>query len=921
MSSKYFKDLVCVSLLTLAVIIVFFNTIFFGADISRIGTVAHRDTLFGRFAKGNVDRMDTSIYQEHGPNYFLTEKIVSRGVMPFWNPYSGLGMDLWGDAQALVLSPLTWINAPFFSSRAYSLTMVLTILLAAWGAYGLARVLRLSAYAALFTALVVTFNPYLLYMNEWTRGHIHASMLPFLGFALMWRRGDGLSVLLAALGCSASVISGHAVPVFYSIFLASLLYLTLNIFAPQKPRHVLSLVRNYLAAGLLCFLFSAPLVVPFLFVVKNSDCFKADIPNIYYTVRATALLPSFFFPFQGAGSPYFGPSAILLLLSGFFLSFKNKAIMWSVASVAIFTLAMMIRLGPFDWIGSLPYINWFMPIYALPYLCLLMAILIGCAFDGLAEQKKFGKPLILVSVFAALALSFPFIFQSFDVSPKFTRLNDWLTEMTVNRSILMREMIFFALTVITIYAIHKVPEKFKKRLTLILILVNSVSLAFLIRGSLPAKPLFSYEAVDPIPFLAGEKQRTISMGRHVLVPNTSQIFSVANLLFFAPTYPKDSVPFLKALGITIEGVGQYAEKPFSRLIDIASVKYAIATEPVLAQDDFIPPPSDIGVDGKGIQYSSDLLLKSASAEIDTGNSDILGSLTWRFNENSKRHYAFLPLLVNADASVLWMGDRHSLNALRKDSSTDTFTTPFSAVIPTRLRNERKAGEKFCLHLQVIDLDSGKLIAPSGAVEGVKLRTATDSLILKSFEIPEVPNALSPSEHHRHFKLVSETTPELVRVYENTQALPPAYFVYDTRLAKDIDEACRVMTQQSYDPRKTACVESPEALLPEQKNVTYEDVKVEFSRPDVNSVEIKLVNKTEGLLVVSETFFPGWTCTDNGKEVTIYKANGVMRGLKLSPGSHDLKMTYLPAGLKVGFILWAIGILLAVFLLMKMRKTN
>ncbi|MBC7998993.1 MAG: YfhO family protein [Leptolyngbya sp.] len=185
----------------------------------------------------------------------------------------------------------------------------------------------------------------------------------------------------------------------------------------------------------------------------------------------------------------------------------------------------------------------------------------------------------------------------------------------------------------------------------------------------------------------------------------------------------------------------------------------------------------------------------------------------------------------------------------------------------------------------------------------------------------MPNTHSTPEHHRHFKLVSETTPEMVRVYENTRALPPAYFVYETRLAKDISEACRVMTQHSYNPRKTASVESPEALLPERKDLTYDDVKVEFSRPDVNSVEIKLVNEIEGLLVVSETFFPGWTCTDNGKEITIYKTNGVMRGLKLSPGSHNLKMTYMPVGLKGGFILWAIGIFLAVFLLMKMRKTS
>jgi hypothetical protein len=313
MPSKFLKDVICVSLLTFAIVVVFSNTIFFGAEISRIGTVAHRDTLFGQFAKGKVDRMDTSIYQEHGPNYYLTEKLIARGVLPFWNPYSGLGMDLWGDAQALAMSPITWISAPFTSTYNYNLTLLVSLLIGAWGAYGFARVLKLSSYAALFTALLVTFNPYGLYMIEWSRGHGPLASLTFLGFALLWRRGDFPAVILAALACAASVVSGHAVPVFYSIFLSTLLYICLSSMAPQNGRTLIHSLRNYILTGLFCFLFTAPLVVPFLMVVKNSDCFKADIPNIYYTVRASALLPSFLFPFHGAGSPYLGPAAILLV--------------------------------------------------------------------------------------------------------------------------------------------------------------------------------------------------------------------------------------------------------------------------------------------------------------------------------------------------------------------------------------------------------------------------------------------------------------------------------------------------------------------------------------------------------------------------------------------------------------------------------
>ncbi len=155
----YRNDLICLVCLTIFVIVVFSSTIFSGKDISRIGTVAHRDTLFGRLAKGSVDPMDTCIYQEHAPNYFLTERVIAGGNLPLWNPYLGFGCPLWADSRILAFSPITWLQAPFASLRLYNLLMVFHVWIGCVATYFLARVLRISPPGSLLSSISFGFLP------------------------------------------------------------------------------------------------------------------------------------------------------------------------------------------------------------------------------------------------------------------------------------------------------------------------------------------------------------------------------------------------------------------------------------------------------------------------------------------------------------------------------------------------------------------------------------------------------------------------------------------------------------------------------------------------------------------------------------------------------------------------------------------
>lgn len=910
-AGNYRNDLFCLLCLTVFVIAIFSSTIFSGKDISRIGTVAHRDTLFGRLAKGNPDPMDTCTYQEHAPNYLLTEKIIAGGDLPLWNPYLGFGCPLWADSQVLAFSPITWLQAPFASLRLYNLMMVFHIWLGCVFAYSFARLLKLSPPASLLASMSYGLCPNLLYMFEWNRCQSAFFPLPFVGFALLWRRSTPLSIVVCSFLCTAMVVSGHAVPSFFAIFLASVMYFALSFGEPQTqagsefvktPR----IVGNFLLVGVLTLLLSAPFVVPFLEGVRASDTFKATQGYVRYIVRASALLPSLFYPFHGPGSVYAGAASIILAVSAPFISRRNRKHVVLLSTLALFTICILTRPGPFDLVFQLPYLNWFMVLYALPGLLLFIAVLAGAGFDALLDEDSRLRSAVIILSVALLAIAMPSIFQSMHLTERFTLLNDWVKTMEVSSAVRIRELILIMLSVAVAFSLSKCPANLRSKMIICLIVLNAISLSFIIRKSLPARPAFAYEAVEPLGFLSSQGRRVISMGRHVLVPNTSQIFSVSNVLSFMPTHPKGVPAFLEAMGITLEGVSQFAEKPLSKLVDIGDIKYAVASEPVLSTEDRLPEAVDVSVSG-GISFSPQITLVGYGLELDAGNLDIVGTLKWKLSGvREKSSAVFMVMLLKPDGSVLWIGDRHLIGEAKESYVT--------AAIPKSV----KPGDEVCLIMQVLDLSGMKLLSASNAPTSMQFSPNPRSLLLGRFKVSERAPATN-----RQFRLVYETAPEMVRVYENKSCLPEAYMVTAVHSVGSIEEALSQMLKPGFEPKNVAVIETSDnrsstLKLAEANTTSANLIEGKVSRSSVNEVFVEAAPQQPSLLVLTDVYFPGWRVTIDGKEAPIIRTNGVFRGVFLEAGHHKLRFFFDPISLKIGFAMFFLGLIFVLFLLRPLR---
>jgi hypothetical protein len=147
------------------------------------------------------------------------------------------------------------------------------------------------------------------------------------------------------------------------------------------------------------------------------------------------------------------------------------------------------------------------------------------------------------------------------------------------------------------------------------------------------------------------------------------------------------------------------------------------------------------------------------------------------------------------------------------------------------------------------------------------------------------------------------------IYERPTWLPRAFVVHQARLVLH-DQALARLTDPAFDPRREALVEAPLdcGLV---TNTAAEPVNL--VRDDLNRVIFQVRAMTPGLLVMSDTFYPGWSAEVDGKPTPIVRADYALRGICLPAGEHTLVFRFDPITLRVGLLLSAIGLVVVAVL--------
>jgi hypothetical protein len=146
------------------------------------------------------------------------------------------------------------------------------------------------------------------------------------------------------------------------------------------------------------------------------------------------------------------------------------------------------------------------------------------------------------------------------------------------------------------------------------------------------------------------------------------------------------------------------------------------------------------------------------------------------------------------------------------------------------------------------------------------------------------------------KLVFED--KTVEVLENIQVLPRAFLVYDYQVESREDKIFEMLLDSKFDLKKKIVLEEQVSGTLREGNVN----EVSYLE-EINGNSKVLVNHDgDGLLFVSDSYYPGWKAYLDGKETKIYRANYTFRAVFVPKGKHTVDFIYKPKSFRIGMVI-------------------
>jgi hypothetical protein len=160
--------------------------------------------------------------------------------------------------------------------------------------------------------------------------------------------------------------------------------------------------------------------------------------------------------------------------------------------------------------------------------------------------------------------------------------------------------------------------------------------------------------------------------------------------------------------------------------------------------------------------------------------------------------------------------------------------------------------------------------------------------------------------------------ETVSIVENLRARPRAWLVSEcVPLSRESQLAAirtsRLPDGRLFDPATTAVGGLPFGAPAADSPGSVESL---VRRDD--ELEYAVRANRDGLLVLSEVFYPGWWATIDGRRATILEVDGALRGIVVPAGTHRVRLSFHPRSLLVGGAVSALAAAAVLFLLARRR---
>jgi hypothetical protein len=341
--------------------------------------------------------------------------LISKGELPVWTPYEGLGRPLYSNIQAAPFYPPTWLlafitgeNLSFFVFQLY---LLCHLGIGGLGIYFLAKNFELSLFSSFAAAIVFMGGGFFL-------GHI--SMLSIVGsliwipwLFLAWFKANKSNFLIwtptFGIFCALSVLAGQPQPFYYAlIILFSWLIVAILQNRTLKPLYVLAI------GGAIALCLAAPSLLPGIRelpeMVRGQGGWESpvEIDSLPLQQALGVVAPhiSNVLPAAVLYSVFFTITGLLLAISGVYARIKNRVYLLTGLFIgSVLAFANTIGLEPLLE-TVLPGMSFFKEHYRAGSIVLIfIAILAGKGFEKLADIHARNWKIVLLPALLIIAVN------------------------------------------------------------------------------------------------------------------------------------------------------------------------------------------------------------------------------------------------------------------------------------------------------------------------------------------------------------------------------------------------------------------------------------------------------------------------------------------------------------------------------------
>src|SRR5262249_297731 len=144
----------------------------------------------------------------------------------------------------------------------------------------------------------------------------------------------------------------------------------------------------------------------------------------------------------------------------------------------------------------------------------------------------------------------------------------------------------------------------------------------------------------------------------------------------------------------------------------------------------------------------------------------------------------------------------------------------------------------------------------------------------------------------------------LNIFENQNAVPRAAIVERVRVIGNGQDLIGELKKPEFNPRS-------QVFLEEDPDLKVSSIPLEASASIVDSsaetVQIRVNTNKDSVLVLADSYFPGWEAFVDQKPERIYRANYSFRAVVLKAGKHDVVFQYTPPEFRAGVVLMCFGL--------------